>query len=69
MRLHWHAKIKRKEYEDLGEAIASDQVPASLISEYFTDEKFKKWYKKKYQWKKEFDQHGWSADVEFDLGR
>ena len=69
MRLHWHAKIKRKEYEDLGECIASDQVPASLIAEYFTDEKFKKWYKKKYQWKKEFDQHGWSADVEFDLGR
>ncbi len=55
MKLSWHATIKRKDYEDLGECITMGQVPGSLIAEYFTDEKFKKWYEKTY-WKK-YDDH------------
>mgnify|MGYP003316983640 CR=1 FL=1 len=62
-------RIDKQDYEVLGECIVTDQVPASLIAQYFNDDAFKKWYKKKYAWKEEFDQHGWSADVELDLGR
>ena len=41
-------KIDKTDYEDLGECIRSDQVPASEIAEIFTDKSFYKWYKKKY---------------------
>ena len=41
-------KIDKTDYEDLGEYIRSDQVPASEIAEIFTDKSFYKWYKKKY---------------------
>jgi hypothetical protein len=41
-------KIKRKTYEDLGTCIRSDQLPAHTVAEYFMDEKFLKWYKKRY---------------------
>ena len=45
---NWRNKVKKKDYESLGECISSDQVPAALIAEYFTDQKFHKWYKRKY---------------------
>ena len=44
----WRNKVKKKDYESLGECISSEQVPAALIAEYFTDQKFHKWYKRKY---------------------
>ena len=44
-------RINKKDYENLGECIVTDQVPASLIVDYFTDERFKKWYMKRYELK------------------
>ena len=44
-------KIKEKAYADLGECIASDQVPPHKVALYFKDKDFLKWYRKKY-WKK-----------------
>ncbi len=41
-------RVDKKDYEVLGECIVSDQVPASLIAQYFNDDAFKKWYKKRY---------------------
>ena len=41
-------KIKKKAYEDLGECIVTDQVPAHKVAMYFDDEDFLKWYRKKY---------------------
>ncbi len=42
------ARVDKKDYELLGECIVSDQVPASLIAQYFNDDAFKKWYRKRY---------------------
>ena len=42
------ARVDKKDYEMLGECIVSDQVPASLIAQYFNDDGFKKWYRKRY---------------------
>jgi len=41
--------IEKKDYEVLGDCIATDQVPPNLIASYFTDERFKKWYMKRYE--------------------
>ena len=41
-------RIDKQDYEVLGECIVSDQVPASLIAQYFDDDAFKKWYRKRY---------------------
>ena len=41
-------RIDKQDYEILGECIVTDQVPASLMAAYFTDERFKKWYMKRY---------------------
>ena len=41
-------RIDKQDYEILGECIVTDQVPASLMADYFTDERFKKWYMKRY---------------------
>ena len=44
-------RIDKEDYEVLGECIVTDQVPAALIAAYFTDERFKKWYIKRYELK------------------
>jgi hypothetical protein len=41
-------RINKEDYEVLGECIVTDQVPPNLIADYFTDERFKKWYMKRY---------------------
>tara|TARA_A100001391_G_C4902130_1_gene233992 strand:+ start:243 stop:422 length:180 start_codon:yes stop_codon:yes gene_type:complete len=43
-------KLKKSEYRDLAECIASDQVPPEDIAEYFKDKKFYKFYKENYMW-------------------
>lgn len=40
--------VNKKDYEDIADCIKTDQVPASIIVEYFSDKKFHKWYKKNY---------------------
>ena len=45
-------RIDKEDYEVLGECIVTDQVPANLIADYFTDERFKKWYIKRYELKR-----------------
>ena len=45
-------RIDKEDYEVLGECIVTDQVPAALIADYFTDERFKKWYMKRYELKR-----------------
>jgi hypothetical protein len=45
-------RIDKQDYEILGECIVTDQVPASLMADYFTDERFKKWYMKRYEFKR-----------------
>ena len=45
-------RINKEDYEILGECIVTDQVPASLMADYFTDERFKKWYMKRYDFKR-----------------
>ena len=40
--------VNREDYEVLGECIVTDQVPAALVADYFDDDKFKKWYMKRY---------------------
>ena len=42
------ARVDKKDYEMLGECIVTDQVPAALIAQYFNDDGFKKWYRKRY---------------------
>ena len=42
------ARVDKKDYEMLGECIVTDQVPASLIAQYFNDDGFKKCYRKRY---------------------
>lgn len=41
-------KVNKKDYQDIADCIRSDQVPASAVFEYFSDELFYAWYKKKY---------------------
>ena len=41
-------KVDRIVYEDLADCIRSEQVPPSVIAEYFEDKNFYKRYKKKY---------------------
>tara|TARA_R110001592_G_scaffold13346_3_gene61455 strand:+ start:4321 stop:4551 length:231 start_codon:yes stop_codon:yes gene_type:complete len=41
-------KVDRTEYQETADVIRSDQVPAAVIVEYFSDKHFYKWYKKKY---------------------
>ena len=41
-------RINKQDYEVLGECILSYQVPAALIAQYFDDDAFKKWYRKRY---------------------
>ena len=45
-------RIDKEDYEVLGECIVTDQVPPNLIADYFTDERFKKWYMKRYELKR-----------------
>ena len=40
--------VKKEDYENLGECIRTEQVPANEIAEYFEDKEFKKYYVKKY---------------------
>ena len=40
--------VNKEDYEVLGECIVTDQVPAALVVDYFDDDKFKKWYMKRY---------------------
>ena len=40
-------KVDKKDYQDLLECIQSDQVSPPEIAEYFEDEGFYKFYKKK----------------------
>ena len=45
-------RIDKQDYEILGECIVTDQVPASLMADYFTDERFKQWYMQRYAFKR-----------------
>lgn len=47
-------KVPKKDYEDIGECIRSDQVPAHTVAEYFFDEQFLRWYKKRYKIRREY---------------
>ncbi len=46
-------KVLKKDYEDIGECIRSDQFPAHAVAEYFLDKNFLKWYRKRYDMKEE----------------
>lgn len=41
-------KVNKKDYQNIADCIRSDQVPCSVVSQYFNDKKFYSWYKKKY---------------------
>tara|TARA_R110002020_G_scaffold316673_1_gene531936 strand:- start:339 stop:518 length:180 start_codon:yes stop_codon:yes gene_type:complete len=40
--------IKKKDYQKYADCIRMEQMAAPEISELFEDEKFHKWYKRKY---------------------
>jgi hypothetical protein len=44
-----YIKIKKSEYQDIADCIKTDQVSSEAIAEYFDDEQFFKWFKKKYR--------------------
>ena len=46
-------KVLKKDYEDIGECIRSDQVPSNVVAGYFLDKNFLKWYRKRYDMKEE----------------